>query len=358
MDKEIRVGIRADGGTKMGAGHLFRCMSIAHGFKKMGVSVLFYVADEDGASVLSREGMESKVLHTDYANLEAETDTLVRELEEDGICLLLVDSYFTTPHYLKRLNQVCPVFCLDDEGKEDRVMPVSGIINYNILGAQMPYANYWWVQKEKPLLLLGSEYAPVRPSFLETKHCPKPDRKKLMITMGGSDQFNIAGKLAKRLLLCDIQHLDIELICGGFNPYLKELQTLAENHANLSVAWDVRDMWNHMAQSDLVVAAASSTMYELCAIGVPTVCCFYVENQRAIAEGFEKRTKVSNCGNFAEEEETVLLNLVREISRLLEDEKERKAVADSMRKVCDGRGAERLARRLISYAEERYAETE
>ena len=81
----------------------------------------------------------------------------------------------------------------------------------------------------------------------------------------------------------------IWLICGRFNPHLQELLRLQDAEERVHVLVDVADMWNKLALADVVVAAAGSTMYELSTIGVPTVCCYYVENQRRLAEGFAER---------------------------------------------------------------------
>lgn len=47
-----------------------------------------------------------------------------------------------------------------------------------------------------------------------------------------------------------------------------------------------------MREADLVVSAAGITLYELCAVGVPTVAVPIVDNQLANALGFAKR----GCG--------------------------------------------------------------
>ena len=84
-------------------------------------------------------------------------------------------------------------------------------------------------------------------------------------------------------------------------------------------------------------------MYELSSMGVPTVCCYYVENQRRIAEGFAKETCLYNGGDFAKEPELVMDRLIQGICNLVEHKEKREELSIRMKQVSDGKGAMRIA---------------
>lgn len=336
------VGIRADGSAKIGMGHLMRCMSIALALQLKGERVVFITKDKQSNIFLTERGFNSVMFTKEYSFMEAEIQELCDILVKYNIYTLLVDSYEATPRYLEVLKNSVTVFYMDDIGRMD--LPVNGLINYNIYGSELDYAHHY---TKNCILLLGSIYAPVKKEFWQTRYVLSAEVRKIMITMGGSDSLNIAGNLAERLLEEIQDSVELIIICGRFSPHLEKIRMLANKYAQVTCFTDVPDMWNRMAECDLVISAAGSTMYELCTMGIPAICCYYVENQRQIAEGFAKKTSMVNAGNYAVEPEEVLHRIVTETKRLMHDTELRKRLAEEMHQISDGNGAERIAEKLI-----------
>lgn len=345
-DKKTVIGIRADGSVQIGMGHLMRCISIAKALERERTAVLFFTANEESREVIQSHGFACHVLVGELQNMDEELPELLQALKIQNVELLLVDSYRVTKNYMRTLNKVCPVFYMDDMGES--FFEISGVINYNIYGQELSYKEN---RKAGTTLLLGSSYAPVKQEFTEQHYEVQKEVRKILLTMGGSDSLNIAGTLGKRLLACTDKQICLEVICGKFNPHREELEKLSQENPRLYVLTDVQDMWKEMASADIAISAAGSTMYELSTLGVPAVCCYYVENQRRIAEGFARYTEVVNAGNYADNGEKTVERIVREVQRLTGDYDKRKALSVSMQKVTDGQGAGRLARQLKIYAE-------
>lgn len=342
--KNTVIGIRADGNEKLGMGHLMRCLSIALALRESGFSVVFITVAEDGREILAGKGFEQLVLHSDYTHMEAEYEALQRIVRERELALLLVDSYQVTPGYLKKVREWVPVVCLEEEIREG--YPADGIINYNIYAPDLSYSRQ---SGEKTHWYLGSLYAPLRPEFAQGAVPIRERARKVLITMGGSDACNISGQLLKKFLQrqeADFAGLEYEVVCGAFNPHREELTRLAAGNPRVHIRASVEDMAGLMKQCDIALSAAGSTMYELSALGVPTVCCYYVDNQRRIAEGFARRTKVVNAGDYTAAPEAVLEEMVQAAGKLLQSKTLRKETAESMQAVADGRGAKRLAEAL------------
>jgi len=341
--EQINVCIRADGNRKIGMGHLMRTLSIAIALREKQVNVLYLTKEIESKAFLEEKGFACHLVKRSVADIYGEVDETLDFITNNKIHLLLVDTYEATEAYLKVLNEQIPVFYLDDLGRMD--LPVSGLINYNIYGTEMGYDKAYGPNVK---LLLGSYYAPVKPQFMETSCTVRKDIKNILITMGGSDAFNITGQLTSRLLSVLPKNVSITAICGRFNRHLSELEVLAGKDNRLQVLTDVPDMWNQMAKADLCIASASSTMYELSTMGVPTICCYYVENQRRIAEGFAK-LGLCNTGDFSEEPDAVLTKIVAEVDNLMRDYNQRENLSTMMKKICDGKGAMHLAEEILAF---------
>lgn len=339
----IRIGIRADGNETIGMGHLMRCMSIAAALQLQGAECIFFTADREAGKYVEEKGFECLVLESDYRCMEQELFRLEGFLEKYKISLLLTDSYQITQTYLNALMRHCPVYYMDDMGVCR--LRATGLINYNIYAGDLDYENWDPGQMQ---LLLGAAYAPVKAQFTEVPYHVRSEVKTLLITMGGSDALNIAGQLGELLLQVLPERIRLQIICGRFNPHLEQLKRLEQSNNRVHICVDVQDMWNKMQEADIAVSAAGSTLYELCAMGVPTVCCYYVENQRRIAEGFAGQVGMANGGDFSKNPKQVLQAMVRETCKLEASLQAREELSQRMKRVTDGKGAQLTAKALLS----------
>ncbi len=340
--KKPVIVIRADGNEVLGMGHLMRCMSIGKALEKQGANCVFLVAQEKAGAFIREKGFVCEVLRTDYENMEMEFSRIEEVVKKYKPNLWLVDSYQITSKYIAELQKTCPVFVLDDMG--ELPFGADGIINYNIYGDKLKYAN-----AEKMKCLLGAKYAPVRVEFSEVPYVVREKVRNVLITMGGSDKPGITGVLCKSLLESLHKEIDITLICGRFNPHLQELLLLQEAEERVHALVDVADMWNKLAMADVVVSAAGSTLYELSTMGVPTVCCYYVENQRRLAEGFAEKVGLCNAGDYSQEPTAVLQRMIAAVGELVDDREYRRKISGRMQEVTDGQGAAKIAKELLAF---------
>jgi UDP-2,4-diacetamido-2,4,6-trideoxy-beta-L-altropyranose hydrolase len=338
------IAIRADGNATLGMGHIMRCISIAKALQSVGGACIFFTAEEQAAEFIREKGFLCENLHTDYKDMESEVPRLQELADKYNPGLWLVDSYQITAEYIKMLQQICPVFYLDDTG--ERIYEADGLINYNIYGAELGYEERC---PENTQLLLGAAYAPVKQEFVNTSYMVSEEVENILITMGGSDVLNITGQLSDCLLCTLPEKVKLTLICGRFNPHLQKLQALQAENSRIRVLVDVPDMWNHFARADIVVSAAGSTMYELSTIGVPTVCCYYVENQRRLAEGFAEKVELCNAGDYSKEPEAVLKRMVDAVSAMVGDKEYRQKLSKRMQGITDGQGAAKIAEELLAF---------
>ncbi len=345
LNTKITLAIRVDGNATLGMGHIMRCISIAKALKSAGGDCIFFTAQEKAAEFIREKGFLCENLNTDYMDMGSEILYLQELVMKYNPAFWLVDSYQITAEYIQALREMCPVFYLDDTG--ERIFPADGLINYNIYGDELGYEDGC---PKGMKLLLGASYAPVKQEFVNTPYEVGEEAENVLITMGGSDALNITGQLSNLLLERLPENVKLTLICGRFNPHLQKLQALQEKNSRVQIFVDVPDMWKHFAKADVVVSAAGSTMYELGSMGIPTVCCYYVENQRRIAEGFAQKIGICNAGDFSQEPQVVLANLAEAVCDLVNHKEKRESIADRMKCVTDGRGASRIADEILKMA--------
>ena len=366
------VVIRADANSKIGMGHVMRCLSVADALVKRREEVLFVTADDTPVPLLTKKGIPYRVLHTDYADMEAELPELWNALSElpqgPGVpeaalpqrnTFILVDSYYVTEKYLAALKKRITTIYMDDIYAFS--YPVDMLINYNIYGEEMGYEKDAAFADTK--LLLGTEYVPLREEFsagagyvqsrkvlsLGAANVTPAADGGILITTGGSDSFNLAGQLLMEAMKYDaLKEKEYHVVSGSLNPHIGELQALAEKHENIHIHCNVTNMAELMAESEVALSAGGSTLYELCAMGVPVIAFSFAENQERLVQTFVKRGIAQYGGNYRTDGNKMIQNTIAGLETLLENENLRAEYRKKARTLVDGKGAVRIAEAILS----------
>ena len=352
--------IRADGNTEIGMGHVMRCLSVAEAVAETGGQPrpVFITADEGCCHLITDRGFQSIVLDTDYRDMMSELPQLTGLLnQEDDV--ILVDSYQVSEEYYMALGQLAKVACLEDMGEP---YPVDLLINYNIYGTQLA-ANY-----QKPSggkgqschdryprqILLGVEYMPLRKAFQEpSSYLVKDKVTDVTITTGGSDPYFAAAALMDAFLsdshLSD-QKIHWHVISGPFNSFAQQLKSRYQTCDKVTVHENVKDMRSLLLESDIVLSATGSTIYEVSSLGVPMIVFYFAENQRQGAEALEQMTDIVNAGCFASDAGAVTARAVEAMTRCVSQKEYRSLLHEQEKQLVDGKGALRIANHLLALA--------
>lgn len=335
------IWFRADGGREIGMGHIQRCLSVAAALRELGEQTCFLVADDAAVPLLDMQGQDYRVLNSSWQNPEEELKMLLPIFRESGRGVLFADSYYVTAEYLRQIGELMPVCCMDDMGISG--LPVDLLINYNIFAAQSLYTP----GSGKTNYLLGTKYAPLRREFQDAYRPVREKARRVLITTGGSDRYNLAGRILKDALQKpETRDLEYCVVSGPYNEYLTQLLESEERYENVRVYKNVTQMSELMQSCDIAVTAGGSTMYELCAVGVPILCFSFVDNQEKIVEGFRERKIVRFAGNYLAQGEQMIPLITEQIALLHDSVELRRSCSEKERELVDGQGALRIAGHL------------
>lgn len=339
------IAIRADAGPLIGAGHVMRCLSIAAALKSAGEKVALITADGQAASLIERAGIRHIALNTDWKRLPEETGLLVPLTKRLGASLLLVDSYLATPEYIKELKQYMAVACLDD--LQEDVFPADLVINYNITADRAKYETMY--RGRGTVLLLGTEYVPLRPEFRRTEPPAIQNRiRRIFLSAGGGRQDDFTAALADRLLR-EKTFDDARLVAApGVRFGHGRLQTLSQGCPRLELLRKPEAVKEKMETCDAAVSAGGLTLYELCACGVPTAVFSLADNQSGARKAFCARGIMADCGDLRNGRAECLRHIAEALSAL-EDPAVRFSLREKAFRITDGLGAGRIASVLAGF---------
>lgn len=333
------IYIRTDMNDQIATGHIMRCLSIADGLRKIGESVKFIVADENAVALIKERGYSSIILETDWNNMDEEIPVLEKIIHKFNISKLLIDSYQVTQNYLRRLSDSVKTMYIDDLNMFE--YPVDIIVCY---------ANYWKrfgyiANRLQQKLLLGTKYVPLREAFWNcTEKEIQADVETLLLLSGGTDPYNFLDKILQKIELRQFRRVDV--VCGRYNLNYEILCQKYKKYLNVVVYKNVSDMKKYMQDADLAVSAGGTTLYELCAVGTPTISYSFADNQLDNVRQFDEDGLIAYAGDLRRDDVTE--NVKKMIDRFRKDFALRKKSSNGMQAIVDGKGAERLAQALIN----------
>ena len=103
---------------------------------------------------------------------------------------------------------------------------------------------------------------------------------------------------------------------------------------------NVSNIEEYMKDADLAISAGGITLYELCAVGTPTISYLMADNQSGNTSGFERKKIIPFCGDIRNG--NYLEHLMFCIDRWLADQEARKTVSGRMQELVDGQGVYRI----------------
>ncbi len=337
------IAFRVDANSKIGTGHAMRCLSIAQALRKEKKEVVFITADLEGKQFFENNGFGVYVLNSKWDELDSETDIIIQWICENKCDILIIDSYYVTYDYLKSLsNQVKTVY-LDDLFLFK--YPVDMVINYNFSNQYKDFSNRY---DKKSKLLLGPSYAPLREQFSNVNYEVRKEVKNILITTGGTDQYNITGELLEKHFIKDkYKTIHFHVISGIYNNNYNQLKAYSDKFENVSLYNNIKEMASLMKACDLAISAGGTTLYELCACGLSTICFTFVDNQVEGAEYLDKGHVIMLAGDVRNKLEKVLKNIENYVDNSIRDIGIRRYYSKNMKAIVDGDGSARIANSII-----------
>lgn len=359
----MNVFLRADSSLSIGSGHIIRCLNLVKALKKAGAQCFFISKDHRGNIVekIIHDGFPVKVI-----SVSEKTDGYIRDekswlngsQEDDAeqfislvaeTCIepdiIVVDHYSLDSEWEVIVKTRFPdahLVIIDDLCNRPHRSDL--LIDQTYLRRAEEYAS---LNQNNGKILAGANYALLDPLFSRLKNQSIARKasiaipKKLMLTMGGVDAHNVAGKMLGLLEQVSFENIEkITVILGTTCPHRAEIITLAEKSKyNVDVLINVSNMAEIMSEHDFAIGAMGGTTWERCVMGLPAVNVAIADNQSTIAKNLAKAgVIVLNAEHFTLTDISSALNYV-----IAHYHEQRLLAMD----ICDGQGIFRVIQEMI-----------
>lgn len=199
-------------------------------------------------------------------------------------------------------------------------------------------------------LLIGPRYALLRPEFSdssgEASGSTGSRNQRLFVGFGGTDPIDLTHRIVTSLGVIQDRTLEVDVVVGAAYRRVERLQALARQSGHLvNVHVATNDVASLMARCDLAIGAGGTMSWERCAVGLPVLLINFADNQDAVGRALAE----SEAGVFLGTSARVSNDdIVQAIIALLDNSECRARMRDAARRLCDGRGVERVRARLTS----------
>lgn len=351
----MRVLIRSDSSLQLGAGHVMRCMTLAHALGQRGVQARFLCRAHAGhlGRVLEDNNVDLVLLpvtlKTDLGASEEQDAAETRAAASTwGADWIIVDHYSASAAW--EAAQILPVMVIDDA--PNRGHNAALLLDQNLDAKASDYRPHL---PADATILTGPQYAMLRPEFaklrpdsLEYRAQTAGQVRRLLISMGGTDMPDATGwildALATRFDPDVLAALEITVVMGPTAPHLESVRQRASAlPGRVTVLAGTDCMADLMASADLAIGAAGSSAWERCALGLPAIMVVLAVNQKVIAKA------LTDCGANGRVDLHDTEALITMLENLCCTPRTVMQMSQLSAGICDGHGAEKVANALLAH---------
>ena len=339
--------MRADGGRSIGLGHVLRCVALAAGLKELGFDTILAIKADDfrledldvpcGIHVITipnGRSYEDDSLLTLDAAIDNEVDWIVVDQ-----CHSSIPSCDDFGHYLTSLREECSTVCI--AGSEGIDFDADLIVSpyYREVYPPLP-------AKSTSEYLLGPDFFVFREEFRQVATLKREIAefaRRVLVTIGGADEFGVTGKVARSLARCGSDNLTITFIVGPTYPKNIE-EHIRQAMLGMGVEFEIvsrcRNMAAEMLKADIAVIGDGLTKYEGAVLGIPCITLSRPNSDESINAEFAQVGSSLHLGDATLIDEE---HLGREILSVCGNRNRRLQMARRGKDLVDGGGILRIA---------------
>ncbi len=334
----MHVVLRADGSSEIGYGHLIRTSALSGELLQHDTTVTVATTTPQSVKTIFLAGVDIIELRS-----RDDPEPFVGWLETTNTDIVFTDAYPVDTAYQQAIREHVPLAVLQDDARH--AVCADLFINGNLYA---PTLEHEFIG-DTPKQCLGTDFVLLRREIRERaseEPIWRTQPERAIIIMGGSDIAGLTPTVVRAFDGCDLR-VDAIVGPGCSTEHEQTVRDVAAKcSADVHITRDPDDLVNRIAQADFAVSTASSTTYELLALGTPIVSIPIVDNQEPIAAALRTRdaaTVLQRGDDHAA--------FHRAITEYVDNTELRRQRQARGRELVDTRGAERVAETMIELAQ-------
>lgn len=319
----------------MGYGHVARCLTVADEFLRQGHAVTFLIKAGFSFQQELRHSPARVVSLPDW-----QSESLAQELSQIDVLLIdVVESEYQNLAWISKLHLdlLLVTITLFAFEQQVRFEHLSFFPNPAVPNGKKTVQN---PSGESLILCQGSMYLTFRQEFAALQKTIRKTATKLLLTMGGSDPFNLTLQSLKAIETIAIEMTVIlNPLCQSYAQVYECVQQRQQRQLPTRLLEKVDDMALLMTESDVIFLNGGLSRYEACMARTPFIAISIHEQQFAITQQLTALGVGVNLGVAAQLDSPTIL---QQTAELLQNHTRRLEMSEKMKNLFDMDGAKRI----------------
>lgn len=342
VTEESHIALRTNASSRVGLGHLYRCVELCREFKELGMNCVVVV---DRISDLVRNlcgDIVSFGLYDDGDFVDENDDFIRFEKAIKGfyVSKVVVDDYRLGADWEEKASRTGYCVCVIDDLAREHSCNL--LVDQKWRGGD--FSVYDGKTPDYTTKLLGPNYAIVNKKF-SAVGSSKSDGFNVLISVGGGGNAAQIEQIIASFREISVSGMKLTVVCG---PLMEDIDRLIEKQSaeDLPVELIVgeTDLSSIVSRSHVFIGAAGGMMYQCVAASVPMITFSLSENQ---ANRLEELADFGHYFHFSKEE--IDFSKIAKICVLIKENYTRVLKLVGRKTVdIDCRGAERICRAILA----------
>lgn len=339
MKKMKKIIIRCLTVPSKGYGNFNRCLYFAESLRKKNCNVFFIVDSNKVAfNELKKRQLDYLSIPTTKTHFQ-KTSIFTKFLKNNFFDLCVLDMREYGEKLSKNLFENNLKHVLFDDAWCKRAYA-----NIIFNGTNVKEYHNYEIVNENSRLCLGVNYWIIDKNFKTYAKKPSSIKPKkifsIVISMGGSDPYNLTTIVVKSLM--KIPNLHLLIVVGSFFSHKNLLKELIKFNPKISLHESPDKIWKIFSKADLAISNGGNTLFELTCMGVPTICIPMVKHEIKYTQEFSSK----NCTLNLKLREKNHSKIRSGVIELLENTQLRKTMSIHSQKTIDGKGLNRVLNKI------------
>ncbi len=266
----MNILFRVDSSSKIGLGHVMRCLVLAEQYKKDNIVFATQNLEGNATQKIIDEGYKLIVLDDGSVN------QLIQKIDELNVDMVIFDHYGINYNFERAIKEGSGVKILSfDDIYEKHYCDI--LLNHNIYADAGKYKS---LVPDFCEVRCGEKYTLVRDEFKKIKIKKKladKDKTVIFICLGGSDAKNIG--LLVLEILSDFDDIISNLAITSSNKNIDQLLDFSKQHKDINICINC-NVAELMSNSDIAIITPSVIVHEAMTVKLPFIAIMTADNQK------------------------------------------------------------------------------
>lgn len=360
---------RVDASSKIGLGHLYRCLTLASFALEQGIKSHFICREHrdynyklvthsgfqlhllpSGNVTQLSDSIGTKNIYQDWLGVSPITDAeqvckIIGESKKNQK-VIIYDHYGIDSQWEQKVK-ITEAFLLKVSDKPSEKTLADIVLDQTLSRKKSEYEELIhsraYVFSGTAYALINKKFTGLRKEALRLKmHTTQV--KTALVAFGGSDPINLTSTFFSQISSYP-KNIKYDVVCGSCNPHIHQVESILSDLTikgiEVKLHIDTKEMAKLTASADIAIGSAGSACWERAVLGLPSIIVPFENNQLDVARALieNEAAHVIYLDEFKSEIITAMHLLTNSIEL-------RKTLSYNSSRLCDGDGANRLLIKL------------